>query len=329
MSISNSNIENTGQDFTSELTMYSFTVPRNGVYLIDVYLVNLSNEANTFVFKVYKTVKSADYLMDTYTVNKPNNADLRFLYAIDKEYPCRATDILKVTVEMTVGADVGAGYYCYITDQNADGYNAQDFRQTAVAPILETTINTVTNASQFILTGGSLTTGMYNGALIIVTNANGQDSDVAVRFVKDYGVGEAKEVIPNEALPFIPENGDSVQIIPFTAQCAVWQQGNTDISEKLQGGYPQVDVASIGGNSPISIIDITNAIKAIIGFTVGGVWTYQKLMKCLAAFFIGDWRDKSGSPGVQEILDPDDGTTVVMELTPSETTPYKSVTVLI
>lgn len=87
--------------------------------------------------------------------------------------------------------------------------------------------------------------------------------------------------------------------------------------------------ATAFGFSTTTYPDIILELLSKVGFTVGGVWTYQKLMKCLAAFFIGDWRDKSGSPGIKEILDPDDGTTVVMELTPSETTPYKSVTVLI
>lgn len=52
----------------------------------------------------------------------------------------------------------------------------------------------------------------------------------------------------------------------------------------------------------------------------------DRLMKAWAA---GTWRDKSGSPGTYELLDADDGVTVVLEMTLSTTTPYRSITVKI
>ncbi|HUS74350.1 MAG TPA: hypothetical protein VMY06_14925 [Sedimentisphaerales bacterium] len=52
------------------------------------------------------------------------------------------------------------------------------------------------------------------------------------------------------------------------------------------------------------------------------------LTKVLAAWSLGLARDKVGFPGVQEILDPDDGVTVIAEVTMSKTTPYRQVTVL-
>lgn len=54
----------------------------------------------------------------------------------------------------------------------------------------------------------------------------------------------------------------------------------------------------------------------------------SKAHKAFAAWLLGNWRDKSGSPGTYEILDPDDGSTVIAEITPSTTTPYKTVTIL-
>ncbi len=53
-----------------------------------------------------------------------------------------------------------------------------------------------------------------------------------------------------------------------------------------------------------------------------------KAEKAFAAWMLGDWHDKSGSPGVYEILDPDDGTTVIAEIAPGASTPYKQVTIL-
>ncbi len=54
----------------------------------------------------------------------------------------------------------------------------------------------------------------------------------------------------------------------------------------------------------------------------------SEMTKVLVAWALGLARDKSGSPGVQEILDPDDGVTVIAEVTMSTTTPYRQVTVL-
>jgi len=71
-----------------------------------------------------------------------------------------------------------------------------------------------------------------------------------------------------------------------------------------------------------------SALMAATGITAGGTWTYQKLLKTLAAWSLGLARDKVGFPGVQEILDPDDGATVIAEVTMSETTPYRQVTIL-
>jgi len=58
------------------------------------------------------------------------------------------------------------------------------------------------------------------------------------------------------------------------------------------------------------------------------VMSKSALNKVLAAWSLGLARDKVGSPGVQEILDPDDGVTVIAEVTMSTTTPYRQVTVL-
>lgn len=57
--------------------------------------------------------------------------------------------------------------------------------------------------------------------------------------------------------------------------------------------------------------------------------TVQNLSRILAAWIAGKWRDKSGSPGVYEILDPGDDSTVIMEVTPAASTPYKNVTIKI
>lgn len=75
--------------------------------------------------------------------------------------------------------------------------------------------------------------------------------------------------------------------------------------------------------------DIITALKAATGFTAGGTMQLDKLMKLFAAFLVGKWQLKSGETSVYELLDPDDGTTKVMELTVSASSPYKQISVLI
>jgi len=65
------------------------------------------------------------------------------------------------------------------------------------------------------------------------------------------------------------------------------------------------------------------------GVTEGGTWTLAKWLKVQIALAGGKFQDKAGVSGTYEILDPDDGTTVIAEAIPSETSPYWQITVLI
>lgn len=49
----------------------------------------------------------------------------------------------------------------------------------------------------------------------------------------------------------------------------------------------------------------------------------------LKAWAVGNWRLKSGETDVYELLDADDGSTVIAEMTLSETTPFKTITIKI
>jgi hypothetical protein len=73
--------------------------------------------------------------------------------------------------------------------------------------------------------------------------------------------------------------------------------------------------------------EIVTAIKAMTGITAGGNYTLVDLLKALGAYQLGKWIDKSGEGGtIQELLDWEDKTTVILELMASDTTPYKTVT---
>lgn len=73
----------------------------------------------------------------------------------------------------------------------------------------------------------------------------------------------------------------------------------------------------------------TADILGITGITAGGSWTLQKALKVLNAWCAGLWRAKTGSSTIKELLDPDDGTTVILETVFSSTSPYVNVTVKI
>lgn len=101
----------------------------------------------------------------------------------------------------------------------------------------------------------------------------------------------------------------------------------------IEGRYKSANTAEIPGTT-VQVVtqnpfDIVSSIFGKTGITEGGNWDFSKVIKILAAWTMGLARDKTGETGVVEILDPDDGTTVIAELSRSDTTPYKTVTVLI
>jgi len=77
---------------------------------------------------------------------------------------------------------------------------------------------------------------------------------------------------------------------------------------------------------------IITAMKAMTGITEGGTWTWEKILKIMAAFAAGDWR-KSADGTKQELMDAEDGTTVILEQlltrSPSPSSNYRDITVKI
>ncbi len=79
---------------------------------------------------------------------------------------------------------------------------------------------------------------------------------------------------------------------------------------------------------PATPEEIVTAIKDMTGLTAGGTFTFAKMMKILNAWTAGKWQQK-GQTTTSQLLDPDDGVTVIMEITPSKETPYKTVRILL
>ena len=49
----------------------------------------------------------------------------------------------------------------------------------------------------------------------------------------------------------------------------------------------------------------------------------------MTAWAAGDWQNKAIDPTVKQLIDPDDGTTVIAELSLSSATPFVTATILI
>lgn len=68
---------------------------------------------------------------------------------------------------------------------------------------------------------------------------------------------------------------------------------------------------------------LAEKIMSSTGVTKGGTWTVKDVLRVLSAWAAGKWRDKDGTAQTYEILDPDDGTSVILEILLSKTSPYK------
>jgi len=94
-------------------------------------------------------------------------------------------------------------------------------------------------------------------------------------------------------------------------------------SSKIAAQIKGTDDIDLSATQKASIV---TAIKAMTGFTAGGTWTYQEVVKAIAAYLLGTWQDKSGDPTTQEILDAEDDATVILEIKAATTSPYKATT---
>ena len=88
----------------------------------------------------------------------------------------------------------------------------------------------------------------------------------------------------------------------------------------------ELDSGLSGLNDPTAA-EIITALKESTGYTAGGTYTFAAAIKILLAVMAGKFQDKDGEAGTYEILDPDDGETVILEIIPLSTTPQRSTTI--
>ena len=91
--------------------------------------------------------------------------------------------------------------------------------------------------------------------------------------------------------------------------------------------------SQVQGLEVAALVQFQDALLAIVDVTEGGTMTLQTLLKIQAAWIAGNWRRKTADPTVQELLDADDGTTVILEQklvrSPSVGRDYRAITIMI
>ena len=161
---------------------------------------------------------------------------------------------------------------------------------------------------------------LTNGASDEVWGTGGRDAD-------DYDVTLTEE---GDSGHYIADFDGSGNIALGTYHVTIYKQLGANPTDIVDTPIGQ-GVIYWDGTAEVTIVaaDFQASLLAIIGVTVGGTMTLETLLKIQAAWIAGNWKDKSGSSTVKELLDADDGSTVLLEMTLSETTPQRTITVKI
>ena len=200
------------------------------------------------------------------------------------------------------------------------------------------------------VTDGTVLSNLMSKASDTSTFAVGTDSLEALRDRGDAAWVTATSVTVSDKTGFSLANASIVTATFGT--CDLTSTMKTSVTTAASAATPAVTVSDKTGFSlangsivtaTFGTCDLTSTMKTSVttaasaatptvtvsnaGMTAGGTYTFAKLVKILAAGLAGQVKDKSGSAGVYQVLDAEDQTTVILEITPAESTPYKSVTI--
>ena len=99
---------------------------------------------------------------------------------------------------------------------------------------------------------------------------------------------------------------------------------NTDNADTFKADLSDIDLSGL--TVSVDTAAIITALKASIGWTEGGTWTFEEIVKILTAVAFGNSKDKPGTPGTYQLTDAEDNVTVIAETTLSTTSPYVTTT---
>ncbi len=104
-------------------------------------------------------------------------------------------------------------------------------------------------------------------------------------------------------------------------------------SIKIQTDKLDTMIVEDSGGNQFTTIAVATAMKGITGITEGGTWDWEKVLKITTAWAAGNWILKPTDQNVQQLLDAENNSTVILEqeltLSPASGSEYKEVTVLI
>lgn len=175
--------------------------------------------------------------------------------------------------------------------------------------------------------GGVPKTGLTPTWESLVTADNGTDKSGSAPVVTEVGGGWYKFTIVYGTVPWDVTGEDLVGVIDGGSSLYDADRYKP-ISITKRGLGLNAIMSDITSESTALSVAMVAALMADTGITAGGTWTFEKIMKIMVAWIVGDCEDKLGESGTYQLTDPDDGSTVILEFKLGATTPQKTVTIL-
>jgi len=301
------------------------------------------------------TATRAGYLDELAAANIPTDVDTLKTYCDKIDDSTDGLTAIKAEVEGLAGAAMrgtnGAITSLDPITTDKDSYKATGFNTVipdaaGIAAGLHTTTNNLIG-----VVGGIVTTiavdvaGLDGAAMRGTNNANTVVPDVAGTAAALHAITDGKidavrtdvtiiaaDVAGLDGAAMRGTNGANT-VVPDVAGTAAALHATTNGKiDTLSGSVTSLHTVTDGkidGLNDLSAAEVVTALMADTGFTQGGTMTFQTLQNILAAWIAGKWRSKAGNASIKELLDPDDDDTVILEMTLSTTTPYRSITVKI
>jgi len=238
--------------------------------------------------------------------------DLNYIYALTNNHVDTATgavlirftstsittadDLYLNHVEVTSVAEAAAGTTPEAIAQAVHahdvsvhtGHNTAGFR-TSLSMIGEYDITTSNTALTFTCSSLPSTANYYQGCHVRIHDVtNDRYADSWISSMDNAGV-----VTLGRALPFVPDTSSELFVMGIR----------------------------------VTPVEMVTALMADTGFTAGGSMTFAEQLKVVAAWCAGNWKLKSNSTSTYQLLDADDGATVILEMTLSQTTPYRTISI--
>ena len=242
-----------------------------------------------------------------------SNANLIVLSAVSATENITLEPVIIYTQTVMVGTNGAVTSLTAITDHTAD------YKATSV---------TVSDKTGFSLSTPGILAIWHQLLSAVVT------ADTIGKKIKDWVVGQVKG-IDTDIITAASVNADAVTKLQSglaTADQLSDVQAKTDdiplhpaSTENVAENKVVIDATNIiiGTLNDLSSADIL----AATGITAGGTLTVAEAIKILLAIAAGQVQDKAGVSGTYQVLDAEDGTTVIAEITPSETTPQLTVNI--